>query len=65
MARRDEEHYYADCLDPDCPRFACRVFKEGAEAGYWRGFVDGESTGFAAGFSAGMAAASGSGAAAA
>jgi hypothetical protein len=56
VARRDD-HHYADCTDPDCPRFPCKVFKEGAAAGYRTGFMDGESVGFAAGFAAGVASA--------
>jgi hypothetical protein len=57
MARRTEEHHYADCQDPDCPRFPCRVYKEGVQAGYWRGYCDGEAAGFAAGYATGAASA--------
>ena len=55
MARRAEEHHYTECTDPDCPRFPCKVYKEGAQSGYWRGWADGETAGFAAGYAAGVA----------
>jgi hypothetical protein len=27
------EHRYQTCRDPDCQRYACRVYREGFEAG--------------------------------
>lgn len=54
MARRRDEHpHYSQCVDPDCPRFPCRVFKEGFKAGYEIGKAAGESAGYAAGMAAG------------
>ena len=61
MARNT--HDYRDCPDPACPRFPCRVYREGKGAGYMAGYLDGEVAGYAAGFSAGMASAVGAGAA--
>lgn len=40
------EHDYQTCDDPDCPRFPCRVYKEGRD----RGYQDGESAGYAQGY---------------
>jgi len=40
-------HEYTTCDDDDCPRFICRVYKEG--------FADGSSSGFGAGHAAGYA----------
>jgi hypothetical protein len=61
--RNNDQHPdYRDCLwrDPACPRFPCRVYREGYQdgdqAGYARGWADGEAAGFAAGYSAGMSA---------
>ena len=45
------DHDYQTCEDPDCPRFPCRVYKDG----YERGHGDGEAAGFAAGYAAGAA----------
>jgi hypothetical protein len=48
-----QQHDYQTCTDPDCPRFACKVYKEGhgdgradghAE-GYVEGYVDGARSG--------------------
>ena len=59
-ARTRNDHLYEDCEDPDCPRFPCRVYKEGIEVGYRRGYnkgyADGYTAGYADGFGAGMAA---------
>ena len=61
MARRDDEHRYSECGDEDCPRFPCRVYKEGYVRGYAegfsRGYEAGSADGFAEGFAAGLAAA--------
>ena len=57
--RSKTEHLYELCEDPDCPRFPCRVYKEGLEAGFRRGYdagyADGFGAGYATGFAAGMA----------
>jgi hypothetical protein len=34
-------HAYQSCRDSDCPRLACRAWKDGHEAGYQTGFEDG------------------------
>lgn len=50
MARRDEEHPpYWECPDMDCPRFPCKVCKEG----YVRGYAEGYAAGAAAAARAG------------
>jgi hypothetical protein len=62
VPRNDEHPDYRDCrwIDPDCPRFPCRVYREGYEDGhrdgYAAGYADGEASGFASGYAAGMAA---------
>jgi hypothetical protein len=62
MARRDHEHHYSECGQDDCPRFPCRVYKEGYVRGYEEGSAAGYETGladgFADGFQAGIAAGS-------
>jgi hypothetical protein len=58
MAVTDTEHDYSTCRDEDCPRFPCRVYKEGAEAGYDAGFAAGYGEGYADGFAEGFSAAS-------
>jgi hypothetical protein len=45
MARQDDEHRYDQCGTEDCPRFPCRVWKEG----YVRGYAEGSAAGYAAG----------------
>jgi len=61
MARRDDEHRYDQCGQDDCPRFACRVYKEGYVRGYQEGaaagYEAGLADGFAEGYAAGLAAA--------
>jgi hypothetical protein len=52
---RSDEHDYRACPDPDCPRFPCRVYREGWQDGYTQGWLEGE----AAGYSAGVASAAG------
>ena len=41
------EHDYQLCRDPDCPKFPCRVFKEGHGAGFQAGFDAGFGDGYA------------------
>ena len=57
---RDDHPDYRDCNDEDCPRFPCRLYREG-----WRdcwpvafdaGVDEGYSKGYADGFPDGMAA---------
>ncbi|HEY1324743.1 MAG TPA: hypothetical protein VGF32_31080 [Streptosporangiaceae bacterium] len=45
------QHRYQACRDGDCQRFACRVYREGYEAGY----AAGESAGYSAGHAEGYA----------
>lgn len=49
-------HDYRDCADPACPRFPCRVYREGDEAGERRGYDRGYQEGYADGFPDGIAA---------
>ncbi len=51
MARRDDEHRYDYCGQDDCPRFPCKVYKEG----YVRGYADGAAAGYEAGLADGFA----------
>ena len=59
------EHDYQLCSDRDCPRFPCRVFREGREAGYHDGYDAGFADGYGAGYGAGFADGYSAGAAAA
>jgi hypothetical protein len=48
------EHHYADCPDgDDCPRYPCRVWREGYAAGVGAGYAAGQAAGFAEGYAAG------------
>jgi hypothetical protein len=50
------EHHYADCPGgDDCPRFPCRVWREGYSAGVGAGYAAGQAAGYAEGYSAGAA----------
>jgi hypothetical protein len=68
---RNDDHPYQHCTDEDCPRFPCRVYKEGQRNGYdggttlgfdgWHvgyrvGWADGYAEGYAAGYGAGYSA---------
>jgi flagellar biosynthesis/type III secretory pathway protein FliH len=46
-------HEYASCTDPYCPKYQCRVYREGLEAGR----AEGHASGFAEGYAEGMNAA--------
>ena len=46
------EHDYQVCYDPDCPRYPCKVYKEG----YAAGCADGRATGYSEGYTEGYAA---------
>lgn len=67
MAALSTEHDYRVCDDDDCPRFPCRVYKEGwadghaagSASGYASGYSDGYSEGEADGYTAGVASADG------
>ena len=50
-SKADTDHDYRMCGDEDCPRFPCRVYKEG----YARGYLDGSISGYAQGFGEGYA----------
>lgn len=54
---RNRDHLAQDCTDNDCPRFPCRIYREGFEAGFRQGYSAGEAAGYAAGYSAGAASA--------
>ena len=45
-------HEYTTCEDEDCPRYPCRVYREG----YTDGYGDGNAAGYAAGHADGYAA---------
>jgi hypothetical protein len=47
------EHDYQVCADPDCPRFACRVYKDGYAAGHADGSAAGYGEGYAEGYATG------------
>jgi hypothetical protein len=49
------QHRYQACRDTGCDRFACRVYREGLDAGWDAGY----SAGYASGYSAGAATAGG------
>ena len=47
-------HEYAACDDDDCPRFQCRVYKEGRADGEITGRQHGEADGYAKGYGDGF-----------
>jgi hypothetical protein len=64
-------HDYRDCFyasqetrhraAQDCPRFPCRVYREGYADGHGAGYTAGQDAGYAQGYNAGYAAAAGEG----
>jgi len=56
-------HEYTSCDDDDCPRFPCRVYKEGRrdgkiegfQLGYAKGYAEGYRKGYDAGYKTGFA----------
>ena len=46
-------HEYTTCDDEDCPRFICRVYKEGFADGHAAGFGAGQAAGYAEGYGEG------------
>jgi len=63
LSVRNDSHLAEDCRDDNCPRFGCRMWREGYRAGfaagYATGYAAGEAAGFAAGYAAGAASTSG------
>ena len=53
MAARDSHPHYRDCNDDSCPRFPCRVYREGFVDGYHKGWDDGYQEGYAKGYADG------------
>lgn len=47
-------HEYTACQDDNCPRFPCKVYKEGVMDGYAVGFPNGFGEGLAAGYEKGF-----------
>ena len=47
------QHDYQNCTDPDCPRFACKVYKEGIDAGQAEGYAEGCTEGYCDGAASG------------
>ncbi len=45
-------HEYADCTDEHCPKFQCRVYRDGLAAGRAQGQAEGYAEGYAEGMSA-------------
>lgn len=45
-------HEHVTCTDACCDKYACRVYREGREAGHPEGYAEGYAEGLAAGFSA-------------
>jgi hypothetical protein len=39
----DDHPDYRDCTDADCPRFPCRVYREGHQDGRELGYREGEA----------------------
>jgi hypothetical protein len=50
-----KQHLYQTCQDPECQRFACRVYKEGRHNGRQEGKAEGRAEGEAVGYSKGHA----------
>ena len=55
VARTKKQHEYSLCQDPDCPRFPCRVYKEGFTAGRAVGYAEGYGDGYGTGYGDGYA----------
>jgi len=51
-ASQEDRHHAAQ----DCPRFPCRVYREGFADGHGAGYAAGEAAGYAQGYNAGYAA---------
>jgi flagellar biosynthesis/type III secretory pathway protein FliH len=49
----EQEHRYQFCADEHCPRFPCRVYKEGFQDGHRRGFDEGYAKGYPDGYNDG------------
>ena len=45
MGSANGQHPYQACRDPDCERYACRVWKEAFEEGYDDGYRQGYDDG--------------------
>ncbi len=52
--RARQDHDYTRCDDTDCPRFPCRVYREGWRDGWDRGHAEGEAEGYARGYATGF-----------
>jgi hypothetical protein len=50
------DHDYRTCRDPDCPRFPCRVYREGRHDGHAAGYAEGHAAGYGEGYGDGHAA---------
>lgn len=50
---RDDHPPYQECMDEDCERFPCKVYKEGWSDGFDEGYGAGSAAGYEAGFDAG------------
>ena len=49
------QHRHQTCPDGDCQRYACRIWREGYDAGQATGEAKGHSEGYSEGFAAGAA----------
>lgn len=49
MGSGNGQHDHRTCRDPDCERYACRIWHEALKVGYDEGFEDGYGAGFDAG----------------
>jgi hypothetical protein len=54
-ARHVAAHEYTACDDEDCPRYPCRIYREGYADGYGDGNAAGYAAGSADGYAAGAA----------
>ena len=48
-----QQHDYQTCHDPDCPRFACKVYREGYQDGHGDGQAEGYVDGYVNGAGSG------------
>ena len=55
-ATRNADHLAEDCRDDNCPRFPCRIWRQGYVAGFRIGYQQGYAEGYAQGYEAGYAA---------
>ena len=44
LSVRNDSHLAEDCRDDNCPRFGCRMWREGYRAGFAAGYAAGAAS---------------------